>query len=51
MTLLVSVIPAGDVPYTANEVPVGTDHTSLRIEYKHLFNFVKGGNDSSHFSS
>jgi hypothetical protein len=40
------VIPKGIVPYTENEVPVGTDHTSLRYEYKHLFNFVKGGNDS-----
>ena len=28
-----------------NEVPVGTDHTSLRREWKHLYNFVKGGND------
>ena len=43
---VISVVPAGDVPYNANEVPVGTDHTSLRKEYKHLFNFVKGGNDS-----
>mgnify|MGYP005992715775 CR=1 FL=1 len=25
---------------------VGTDHTSLRREWKHLYNFVKGGNDS-----
>ena len=43
---VISVVPAGDVPYNPNEVPVGTDHTSLRKEYKHLFNFVKGGNDS-----
>ena len=42
---VVSVIPKGDVPYKENEVPVGTDHTSLRKEYKHLYNFVKGGND------
>ena len=42
----ISVIPKGHVPYTENEVPVGTDHTSLRVEYKYLFNFVKGGNDS-----
>ena len=25
---------------------VGTDHTSLRREWRHLYNFVKGGNDS-----
>ena len=43
---VISLIPQGDVPYNENEVPVGTDHTSLRKEYKHLFNFVKGGNDS-----
>ena len=40
------MVPAGEVPYNPNEVPVGTDHTSLRKEYKHLFNFVRGGNDS-----
>ena len=38
---VISVVPAGEVPYNPNEVPVGTDHTSLRKEYKHLFNFVK----------
>jgi len=43
---VISMIPEGDVPYKENEVPVGTDHTSLRREYKHLYNFVKGGNDS-----
>ena len=43
---VISLIPEGDVPYKENEVPVGTDHTSLRREYKHLYNFVKGGNDS-----
>jgi len=43
---VVSVVPEGEVPYKENEVPVGTDHTSLRREYKHLYNFVKGGNDS-----
>ena len=43
---VVSMIPEGQVPYKENEVPVGTDHTSLRREHKHLYNFVKGGNDS-----
>ena len=42
---VVSMVPEGDVPYKENEVPIGTDHTSLRREYKHLYNFVKGGND------
>ena len=34
------------VPYSPNEVPVGTDHTSLRREWKTLYHFIKGGNDS-----
>ena len=42
---VISVVPPGEVPYNPNEVPVGTDHTSLRKEYKHLFNFVRGGSD------
>ena len=29
---VISVVPEGDVPYEKNEVPVGTDHTSLRRE-------------------
>ena len=43
---VVTVLPQGDVPYKENEVPIGTDHTSLRREWKHLYNFVKGGNDT-----
>ena len=43
---VVSMIPDGDVPYNKNEVPVGTDHTSLRREYAQLYHFIKGGNDS-----
>tara|TARA_X000000368_G_scaffold127659_1_gene100321 strand:- start:679 stop:1164 length:486 start_codon:yes stop_codon:yes gene_type:complete len=42
----VSVMPEGPVPYKENEVPVGTDHTSLRREWKNLYHFVKGGNDN-----
>ena len=42
---VISLIPEGAVPYTKNEVPVGTDHTSLRREWKNLYHFVKGGND------
>jgi hypothetical protein len=41
-----SAIPAGQVPYKENEVPVGTDHTSLRREWRQLFHFVKGGNST-----
>lgn len=43
---VVSIIPEGEVPYTPNESPLGTDHSSLRREFKHFYNFVKGGNDT-----
>ena len=42
---VISSVPEGQVPYKENEVPVGTDHTSLRREWKNLYHFVKGGND------
>ena len=40
-----SAMPEGQVPYKPNEVPVGTDHTSLRREWKALYHFIRGGND------
>jgi|TARA_R100001460_G_scaffold14004_6_gene31531 hypothetical protein len=43
---IITILPPGEVPFKENEVPVGTDHTSLRREWKHLYNFVKGGNDT-----
>ncbi len=43
---VLSLLPQGNVPYERNEVPVGTDHTSLRKEWKNMYHFVKGGNDS-----
>ena len=43
---VVSMIPEGEVPFKPNESPLGTDHTSLRREWKNLFHFIKGGNDS-----
>jgi len=43
---VITMVPEGQVPYEKNEVPVGTDHTSLRKEWKNLYHFVKGGNDS-----
>ena len=39
-----SVVPEGVVPYEKNAAPLGTDHTTLRREWKNLYNFVKGGN-------
>jgi hypothetical protein len=39
-------IPKGEVPYTVNEAPVGTDHTILSQEAKKLYMFVKGGDNT-----
>ena len=43
---VISILPQGEVPFKPNENPLGTDHSSLRREFKHFYNFVKGGNDS-----
>jgi|TARA_B100000035_G_scaffold1448_1_gene1189 hypothetical protein len=40
---VVSEMPEGEVPYTANDAPAGTDHTRLEHEYKGLYRFFKGG--------
>tara|TARA_B100001142_G_scaffold114480_1_gene116636 strand:- start:7016 stop:7438 length:423 start_codon:yes stop_codon:yes gene_type:complete len=45
-TTVVSVVPEGVVPFRRNEAPLGTDHTTLRREWKNLYHFVKGGNDT-----
>ena len=37
------LLPEGDVPYTVNEAPLGTDHTILSNEVKRLYLFVEGG--------
>ena len=42
---VVSMVPSGDVPYTKNDSPAGTEHTILFHEYKKLYHFVKSGND------
>ena len=42
---VVSLLPEGDVPYTPNDAPVGTDHTRLEQEYRGFYRFVKGGDD------
>ena len=40
-----SMLPDGEVPFSKNEAPAGTEHTYLAHEWKMLYNFVKGGND------
>ena len=42
---VVSMVPEGEVPYTPNDAPVGTDHTRLEQEYRGFYRFVKGGQD------
>ena len=43
---IVSEIPEGNVPYTPNDAPVGTDHTRLESEYRGLYRFFKGGDNT-----
>ena len=43
---VVSMLPEGDVPYTPNDAPVGTDHSRLEQEYRGLYRFFKGGDGS-----
>ena len=40
---LTSAVPEGEVPYTPNDAPVGTDHTRLFMEHKGLYRFLVGG--------
>ena len=41
-------MPKGEVPYKANDVPMGTEHTVLQSEARKLWHFVKGAdNDTS----
>ena len=42
---IVSQLPTGEVPFNANEAPVGTEHTVLEKESRLLYNFVQGGNN------
>ena len=40
------LLPPGDVPYTANDAPIGTEHTLLQQEAKRLYLFTKGGDNT-----
>ena len=39
------VFPEGNVPYTPNDAPAGTDHTLLIQETKKLWRFIKGADN------
>lgn len=43
---VISMLPEGDVPYTPNDAPKGTEHTVLEKEYRRLYLFFKGGSNS-----
>ena len=38
-----SVVPEGEVPYTPNDAPQGTEHTLLEKEGRKFYYFIKGG--------
>ena len=42
---VVSMLPPGEVPYTPNEAPAGTEHTQLEKEARLLHHFFKGGSN------
>ena len=44
---VVSLLPPGDVPYTPNDAPEGTEHTLLEKEARLLHHFFKGGSNVS----
>ena len=39
------VFPEGEVPYTPNDAPAGTNHTLLIQESKKLWHFIKGADN------
>lgn len=43
---VVSMLPAGPVPFVPNDAPAGTEHTKLEHEYRKLYLFFKGGSNS-----
>ena len=40
------LLPPGEVPFTENDAPAGTEHTRLVHEFKGLYRFFKGGDAS-----
>ena len=44
---VVSLLPPGNVPYTPNDAPEGTEHTILEKEARLLHHFFKGGSNVS----
>ena len=40
------LLPKGNVPYTPNDAPIGTEHTILSQEAKRLYLFTEGGDNT-----
>ena len=40
-------IPSGSVPYQPNDVPAGTEHTTLATESRKLWHFIKGADNDT----
>ena len=38
-------LPEGEVPYTRNDAPAGTEHSSLSYESRKLYHFIRGGDN------
>ena len=38
-------LPEGEVPYTRNDAPAGTEHASLSYESRKLYHFIRGGDN------
>ena len=43
---IVSAIPEGEVPFTPNDSPTVDSQSKLASQYRTLYNYVKGGNDT-----
>ena len=41
------VFPSGNVPYTKNDAPAGTEHTILSQQVKKIFRFIEGGDNQT----
>lgn len=42
-----SALPEGEVPYKANDAPIGTEHSKLIHEWRKFNHFVKGVTDTT----
>lgn len=41
---IVWALPEGEVPFTPNDAPEGTEHSNLSYEARKLYHYIEGGN-------